>query len=498
MEKKSFIYQNQLEINKVISLAILIITLFSFTAIFIGAGIGVFTFNMTVIIIAFIITMILLIPTFIMARRKTHPVFVKYMCIIVTTITLGILASNDGIGIYLTFLFPCFVSLLYYDRRLTVTSLVIGYFNVAISRYFLYHGQDLMEGYVPLMAGFLIEFIVMFLITNMLVKRIRSLFIHFVDAEENKIIFNQLKITTEKTNHASTILSQSVSQFSDNMTESTQANEEIASNASMAASRCEDNLNYVRNTTNTAERISNSISIVSDKVKDMAVAFKKTYDATMESQKQMSDTIKDMNLVDKANSETSKVLMNLNETAGKIVGILEMISNISNQTNLLALNASIESARAGEAGKGFAVVAEEIRKLAEETEVSTKQINELMMNLQDRTTSVIKSVDNGNEAIQSGIERVKHTGDIFNKLKELSDETNHQVMEIQNVTRESSADSKTLLEIMSKINELVTNSLTDIETIAGSTQQQTATMQQISASFENIESIADELKTLNS
>lgn len=109
---------------------------------------------------------------------------------------------------------------------------------------------------------------------------------------------------------------------------------------------------------------------------------------------------------------------NINELArrfGKVNEVVQLITNIANQTNLLALNAAIESARAGEQGKGFAVVAGEIRKLAEMTKQSTKDISDLIGNIEEETKVVINNSGKSNEVIAKG---VRASGNAIEKVEE--------------------------------------------------------------------------------
>ena len=139
---------------------------------------------------------------------------------------------------------------------------------------------------------------------------------------------------------------------------------------------------------------------------------------------------------------TSEVYTAINEVASKISDISLMsttISSITEQTTLLALNASIEAARAGEAGKGFAVVANEINKLADETALSAKQINDIVKTIQDFVEKAVEKVSETTSIVQEQEDAVNHSEGIFveiiNAVQTLSKEVNDITHKINNVNQ---------------------------------------------------------------
>lgn len=127
------------------------------------------------------------------------------------------------------------------------------------------------------------------------------------------------------------------------------------------------------------------------------------------------------------------------------------ISAIAQQTNLLALNAAIEAARAGDAGKGFAVVASEVRKLAEKSGQTAKQIDEMIRKVRTGVEESVRSMSQGRETVQQGSSLVQTTGEKFHGILETVKNVSNQVKEVSSAMSEMATGTNNTIATVSEI-----------------------------------------------
>ncbi|WP_455234585.1 methyl-accepting chemotaxis protein, partial [Thiogranum longum] len=179
--------------------------------------------------------------------------------------------------------------------------------------------------------------------------------------------------------------------------------------------------------------------------------------STEEGRGVVNETISSIREVATGVEQAAQVINELHSNAADISMIVDVIRGIAEQTNLLALNAAIEAARAGEQGRGFAVVADEVRTLAQRTQQSTQEIQNMVERLQEGASQAVDVMQQGTEKTESSVQRATEAGKALEDIANVIGKINDMNTQIAAASEEQSAVAEEINSNIAKINELGQN-----------------------------------------
>ncbi len=258
-----------------------------------------------------------------------------------------------------------------------------------------------------------------------------------------------------------------VKQAAQQVNKSSTDSELFARNQSSEALRMAEELAV---TLNSVQMMTESIERVAENAREAEEVARSSSVTALKGGKAVESTVAGIFQIRETVSETARKVKRLAEASQEISKIVLLISQIAERTNQLALNASIQAAKAGEAGRGFAVVADEVRQLADRSGKSLKEIEQIVLQIQSETGSVMTAMEEGIQEVIDVTDRAEQAKTALEDIIQVSNRIDTLVRSITADTVEQRENSRAVAQVMQSVELTAQATSQESQRVAGSLQ----------------------------
>lgn len=498
MEKRSgVLVENEKHANKSVA-KVMRITFLIFSVVFLLNVLGIFVVDMKTMTIAYVCGSVLLwLPTIIVNIAKLEGAGVKYYLTICAVIFVSIVTSTLGYHAVLLFIYAIAIGSLYFSKRINVLTTILSVIGVSVGQIICFAFEILPDKnfttfYKLIVYGIVPRAMVLIAIAaifTMLCERTAGMLSNLMNAEEQEQMIRQMRLLHEKSQETSRILMDMVKELSEITENSMESNEQIVAetgNVLESFSKNTEEITSVNERTQDIHTRLEELASINTQVSELA---RQINTLSKDNQNKMDSATDSMEQIHVSTNECKDIIGKLGEESKEILGIIRVISGISQQTNILALNATIEAARAGEQGRGFAVVAGQIQKLAEQTKKAVDDIGKIVTESVHNTENAVGVMEQSVRLTEAGMNSIREVGDSTAMITASNEQMTAQIMEMDTTVENIRIHSNKVAASMEQVNAGTQNNYQAIEHVTAATQEN-------SAGVEAIEELVARIRTL--
>ena len=498
--KSGVLVQNEKQANKAVS-KVMRITFIIFTLVYILNVLGIFIVDMKVMTMAYVLGSIMLwMPTILVNVAKQDGSYVKYALTICAVIFITIVTSTLGYHVVLLYIYAIAIASLYFSKKINVMTMILSvigvsagqiicfWFNIFPDKNFTTLYKLIVYGIVP-RAMVLIAIAAIF---TMLCERTTGMLSNLMNAEEQERMIEEMRLMHEKSVETSKTLMGMVKELSHITENSMESNRQIVEetgNVLDSFSKNSEEITGINERTQDINARLEELTAINRQLSDLA---NQVNQEAKENQDKMKSATESMEQIQKSTNECKEIVWKLGEESKEILGIIQVITGISQQTNMLALNATIEAARAGEHGKGFAVVAEEIQKLAEQTRKAVDNIGTIVTASVEDTGRAVKVMEQSVNLTETGMESMREVGSSTASITSSNEKMTKQIVEMDHTVENIWIQSDKVAKGMQQVNISTQNNYKAIEQVNAATQENSAGVEKIEDMVVRIRTLAGE------
>lgn len=501
-EKSNVLIQNEKQANKAAT-RVMRVTFFIYTFIYILNIIGIFVIDMNKMTIAYILAaLILWAPTIIVNVMKIDRPWVKYVITILAVIFVTVSTVILTYHVVLLYIYAIAIAGLYFSKKLNIITTILSVIGVSVGQLLAFVLETLPDKNLTTMYKLVIFGIVpraliliaLAAIFTMLCNRTAQMLSNLLGAEEQEKLMADMKLMRDNSNRTSKALVKMVKELSDISDASMSANEQIAKETERVMRSFSDNTIEIEGANEKTQDISSQLITLDNMNNQIAELAEQVSVQAKENQEKMDFAVNSMEQINESTDECKRVIHHLGEESKQIVGIIQVIADISGQTNILALNARIEAARAGEAGKGFSVVASEIQKLAEQTRGAVDNIGKIIDDVVKNTEKAVNVMERSAMLTQKGMQSIQDVGSSTAVITSSNQEMSQQIIEMERTTENIRIRSSEVAVGMEQVSNNTKDNYSAIEHVSAATQENSAGIIEIEKMVTQIKELAQELQ----